>query len=54
MDICEAARWLGLVVHGIEGRDEIERLGLGGFVEVAQIGGDERDVAKSFRCRRGS
>ena len=27
----------GLVVHGVEGRDEVKALGLGGFVEVAQI-----------------
>jgi hypothetical protein len=35
-------------MHGIDGRDEIARLRLGGCVEVAQIGGDDLKVAQPF------
>src|SRR5690606_17717693 len=37
VDAPEHVERLGLVMHGVEGGDELERLGLGGPVEVGEI-----------------
>ena len=43
----------GLVVDGVERRDDIEGLGLGRLVEAGQIALDELDIPQAFRRRGG-
>jgi hypothetical protein len=42
---------LALIVNGVEGRDDVERLRLRGPIEVAEIDGDELDVLQGFGRR---
>jgi hypothetical protein len=42
----ENIEWLGLIVNGVKGRDEIEGFGFSSLVEVAQIDGRELGIVE--------
>ncbi len=51
MDAFEKIERLGLIMHGVEGRDHVERHGLCRPIEVTEVGDDELDVPESPRGR---
>ena len=47
MDTFQNVERFGLIVYGVERRDQVKGFGLGGIVEVAQITDDELDISQT-------